>query len=755
VSTNLQVRPARRAPLYEREAQDPSGRPALHRWGVYVARHRRLVLGVWTLLILGCSALLPSLQSVLSAPDYGVEGSQSWRVERLLAHYFPGIGSEQDAVVFYSRKGLASEPAYRATVTKVLGAVRGGAGVVRVVGPYGRGVRGAISADGHAAIATVGLSGGARERFKHAADLQSAVGQAARGDVHAWLTGGSPVAKALTLVETPDTSRAEMIGIPVALVILLLALGTLVAALVPLALAGAGLLLTFGVIALLGRVLTFDAFLLSVVTMIGLGIGIDYALFVVSRFREELARLPPTPRRERRRVAEAVGAALATSGRTILYSGVIVGLSLTSPLVIDAPLFREFAVGALTVVLCTLAAALTLLPAVLATIGARIERGALSARLQPADTRPQAVEGQGGWARWALAIMRHPVPAVAGVGALLLLAMTPLLGLRYGIDQNLSALSATPSGRGALVLARSFSPGALEPIEVLVTSPQGRLGRRDLAAVATLARELRRDSRVSGLTVRRSASGALITIATSVSVDSSSADALVQRIRSKLAVAARARGGPSVLVGGSPAESVDISAETSAKLPLVLAITLGLSLLFLLIVFRSVVLPIKAVAMNLLATGATLGLVVLVFQDGSGEHLLGFSSPGFVQTYLPLSVFVLLFGLSMDYEVFLIRRMQEVWLRTGENRLAVASGLEHTARPISAAAAIMVAVFGSFLTADVLELKEIGFALATAIAIDATLVRLILVPALMRLFGAWNWWTPAWLGSLLPRLELD
>jgi RND superfamily putative drug exporter len=216
----------------------------------------------------------------------------------------------------------------------------------------------------------------------------------------------------------------------------------------------------------------------------------------------------------------------------------------------------------------------------------------------------------------------------------------------------------------------------------------------------------------------------------------------VRHIRSTLIQPIRANGGPDVAVGGATAKIVDLSNETTAKVPLVLGLILTLSLLFLMAVFRSLVLPIKAIIMNLLATGATVGIVILIFQDGHGEQLLGFTSVGFIQVYLPLSIFALLFGLSMDYEVFLIRRMRETWLATHDNELAVATGVEHTARPISAAAAIMVAVFGSFATANVLELKQFGLGLALAIAIDATLIRLMLVPALMRLMGTRNWWLP-------------
>jgi putative drug exporter of the RND superfamily len=726
-----------------------------------MARHRRVVLLVWAIALVVCAVMYPSLKEVLSAPDYAVEGSQSTQVEQLLEHSFRGAGSEQDALVFYSHRYRATNPAYRAVVGRVVRAARSQAGVAAVLGPYGgHGVPAAISADRHAAVARLALGGDARKRFADAGEVQKVVARASGGGVQAWLTGFSPSAKDIAQVETADAERAEAIGLPVALGILLLALGALSAAMVPLLLADAGLLLTFGVIGLLARVFVFDTFLLTIVTMIGLGIGIDYSLFIVSRFREELARLPESPRRERRRIAEAVGASIATSGRTIMYSGVIVGLSLTSLLVVRAPIFREFAVGIIATVICVLAAALTLLPAGLAQLGGRINAGSLPARLQPSELRQGAMEGDSGWARWALAMMRRPIVVVAVVSILLIVSMAPVFGMRYGIDLAFSSLSGTPSGEGDRVLARSFNAGAVGPIDVVVLGGGARgASRKDGAATRrgarALARRLRHDPRVAGLTLTPYAAGVLITATSSVPIDSPAAYTLVRHIRSDLAPVVHANGGPRVLVGGWTAQAVDASAETSRKFPVVLAITLAMALIFLLVVFRSVVLPVKAILMNLLATGATLGLVVLVFQEGHGERVLGFTSPGFIQTYLPMCMFVLLFGLSMDYEVFLIRRMQESWRKTGNNRLAVASGVEHTARPISAAAAIMVAVFGSFLTANILELKQFGFALAGAIAIDATLIRLMLVPALMCLLGKRNWWLPASLARVLPRLEID
>jgi putative drug exporter of the RND superfamily len=731
-----------------------------HRWGRTIARRRWVVLGAWALVLIVCAASYPALEHSLGAPDYGVDGAESARAAQLLEQRFAGHGAEQDVLVFYSPTRRADEAVYRAVVAHTLAVAHRQDYVRGLASPYtqGAGER-QISTDGHAAIALVGIAGNPRELVQRAEDLQHAVDPLARADVRVWLTGYSPVAKDITTVENEDVERAETIGVPIALVILLLALGAVVAAVIPLALAGSGLLLAYGVLALMAHVLTFDSFLTTIVTMIGVGIGIDYALFIVSRFREELAsrmRARPgaqgaraTPSREL--VEEAIGAAIATSGRTILFSGAIVALALSTLVVIPTPTYREFALGASLVVVCTVIAALTLLPALLASLGPRVNRGALPARWQPRDASAQAADGRGVWARWALAVMRRPVLAASVIVAGLLLAAVPIMGLRTGVDFGIRSLGGTPSGKGEQVLARSFGAGTLAPIEIVISRPialgnlaGSGLDRADQARVARLARELapstRNDIAWVALTPGREAM--LLTVAPRTPIDSYASEQLVHRIRTTLVPGALSGAGPQVDVGGASAKIVDLSNVTTAKAPLVLGLILALSLLLLIAVFRSVVLPIKAVAMNLLATGATVGVVILIFQYGHGEGLLGFQSTGFIQVYLPLSIFALLFGLSMDYEVFLIRRMRETWLQTQDNELAVATGVEHTARPISAAAAIMVAVFGSFATANVLELKQFGIGLALAIAIDATLIRLILVPALMRLFGDWNWWLP-------------
>jgi RND superfamily putative drug exporter len=353
-------------------------------------------------------------------------------------------------------------------------------------------------------------------------------------------------------------------------------------------------------------------------------------------------------------------------------------------------------------------------------------------------------------------MMRRPIPAAIVAAGILILAAIPVTGLRYGINLGVLSVSSTPSGKGESVLARSFSPGAVAPIQIVIAGgAKGDHNRSAVAGAATLTHELEADRHVTGVAERRSGYGVLLTVVSSARIDSPTTVALVRHIRTALARPIQADGGPTVLVGGATAITVDFSAQMRSSLPLVVGLILGMSLLFLLVAFRSIVLPLKAVLMNLLVTCAALGLVVLIFQQGHGEHLLGFTSTGFIQAYVPLGMFALLFGLSMDYEIFLIRRVREEWRRTHDNRLAVATGIEHTARPISAAAAIMVVVFASFLSANLLELKQIGFALAVAIALDASLVRLILVPATMRLLGSRNWWLPAPLERVLPEVELD
>jgi putative drug exporter of the RND superfamily len=723
-----------------------------YRLGVLVVHRRRAILAGCAVVLVFCGAFDQSLQGALGPPSYAVEGSQSQQVEHLLERRFPVIGSEDDAIVFYSPHHIAAQSAFRGVIAAAIGVARRERGVRGVLGPYDSNAVGQISSDEHAAVAVVALDGNIRQRYDRARNIQQAVRGMASHGVHVWLTGYSPLAVDLATLSRTDVERAELLGLPVAFVVLLVALGALVAAVVPLLMALAGLVLTYSLLVGLAAVVHLDTFVVSIVTMVGIGLGIDYALFVISRFREELARADRPPDDEGDVVSHALATTLATTGRTVVLSGAVVGISLASLFVVKGPFFREIAVGAVAVVLCMLLMALLLLPALLAELGPKVNRGRLTERLQPANTRSVSHGGSSG--RWARAMMRRPVLAAGVAVAVLGGAAVPLLGVHYGLNIGVFSLSSSPSGQGESVLARYFSPGAVAPIQVVVANHgSGTLSKPALAGAQKMVQTLEGDRQVSGVALRKDNGGLLLTVVPAVPIDTPAANHVVAYIRDDLAPPLRAQQHVMVLVGGATAFNVDLEAEVHSKLPVVIAMILGLSLLCLLVVFRSLAIPLKAVLMNLVSTAATLGLVVWVFQDGHAEHLLGFTSPGFIQSYMPLLVFALLFGLSMDYEVFLVRRMQEEWRRTRDNRSAVISGVEHTARPIVAAASIMVVVFGSFVTVDLLEIKQIGFALAVAVAIDATLVRLVLVPAVMCMLGVWNWWLPATLERILPTAD--
>ncbi|PEH76367.1 hypothetical protein CRM89_10535 [Nocardia sp. FDAARGOS_372] len=700
-----------------------------------MARRRRAVLAIWALLLAVCAVAYPLLENRLGAMDFGVEGSESTGVDRLVAQHFPQFGAEQAVIVLRSFALTADDSDFRAAVTHTVTAAKEVPGVVDVIGPYDGPPGSQISADGHVAIALVGIGGDMAERARVARDLQGAIATTGDDSVEVGLTGYSAVQNAATELQNADLARAEAIGIPVALILLVLALGALAAAAVPIGVAIAGLLTTVGVLFGLTTVTVFDSLTVAMATMVGLGVGIDYAMFIVSRFREELAH-PVVA--DHAAIAAAVGRSLATAGKTILVSGLVVMISLCALIIIQAPIFRGIAIGVATAVISMLIVAVTLLPALLAVLGPAVNRGALPARWRPADSvtdLPGASPGR--WARWAYLVMRRPVLFGTAAVAVLVVAAFPVFGIRYGLDMGTSALDDTPTGRATTALTTNFPAGALSPVEIIATGPGDTPLSGDAPErVNRFLTEIAGDERIATVLPTQLNDGRVLAMAIpSVAFDSMEATNLIRDLRTAAADAA----GVEVRIGGSTAEFVDLSDEMTTKLPLVVALVLTASLIFLIAAFRSIALPVKAIAMNLLATGAALGITVAVFQWGLGENLLDFTSPGFVQVYLPTVVFALLFGLSMDYEVFLIRRMREYWDATGNNQHAVAAGLTHTARPITAAAAIMIAIF---LTADILELKQLGLALAVAVLLDAVLIRLVLVPALMRLLGDWNWWLP-------------
>ncbi len=479
--------------------------------------------------------------------------------------------------------------------------------------------------------------------------------------------------------------------------------------------------------------------------------------------------------------------AVATAGKTVLFSGATVLLSLAGLLLVNAQVSRELALGAMTAVGVMVACALTLLPAALAVLGTWVNR--LSLPGLRAARRPGAAGGF--WATWALTIMRHPgIWAIAATLVLLAVA-APVGRLNLGLSTSTNELSDRSAVKGRAVLARDFNEGRVSPIRVVIASPDGPLDDWDLDVVARLSAAVRADGAVAdvysvtevldrfagnhraatltaaaGLPRAVEALGPLVNFGrgrdvTVVNVvpyappDSDPATDLVRRIRNTITPSIAGDTEVEVLVGGLGAQVVDISDESVRKLPLVGAVVVALSFVLLAVVFRSLILPLKAIAMNVLSIGAAYGLLVVVFQRDAGDGILHFTPTETTQVYLPLLTFAVLFGLSMDYEVFLLGRIKEEWERTGVNEVAVAQGLQQSARVITSAAAIMVAVFAAFTFTQLPEVQQLGFSLAAAVLIDATLVRIVLVPATMQLMGRWNWWFPAWLDRIVPRIDLD
>ncbi|WEB39179.1 MMPL family transporter [Streptomyces yunnanensis] len=748
-------------------------------WVVRLARvmaaRPGVVVGCWLLAMMVALSQIPSFTQHETARTARVNGSESAHVEQLLSTTFPKLGPEVGVIVFHSSTLTVNDPLFRTLIAGVSLGLQRDPDVQRTVSPFS--VTGRVSADKHTALAGVFFRGTKDALQRDAPRLQDVVQRLAaflqRGQdrrVEADLVSYSGVFSEIITQEKAGTQRAELIGVPVALLLLLVAMGTAVAACVPILMAGAGVLVAFGVVGALSSFTRFDSTLETIIPMMGLALGIDYSLFVVSRFRVELAqrrigREPPSTQV----VQEAIAAAMRHAGTTIVLSGIVFVLGMSGLLFIDAPTIRQIGVGAMIAAACTLLAGLTLLPALLALFGQRLEKGRI-----PWHTRAGGALAETGspwFAAFARRVMRRPVlVTVLAAGALCLLAL-PTLHLRLGVDLGVPAIKGTTVGKGQRLVERGFTPGQSMPVNLVYTTAHGPLSQRDLDAVTRLSARLAHDPAVYSVdsvstltqpgtpperptpaTLRITAKRLLVsadsrsTVLSVVPVaasDSAEAMKLVMRLRGQVIPEALADvPGARVLVGGMTAEHLDLSNETTGKLWFIISFILILSFFFLIAVFRSIPVPVKAFLTNMLGALAAYGLTVWVFQFGHLEGPLGFTSTGTIQAFLPLLTFAFLFAVSMDYELFLVRRIQEAWRRTGDNSAAVVEGVAQTAVPITAAAAVMTAVFGSFVLVDVAEIKQIGFALAVAVVLDVTLVRMLLVPAVMRLAGRANWWFP-------------
>jgi RND superfamily putative drug exporter len=702
----------------------------LHRWALFSGRHRRGVIVGWLITVVVLGLFVPRFLDVVQSVSYDIPGSESAQTRDAFGRHAGFV--ERDLLVV-SGGGPVDSGALGSALASVGKEVAAQDGVEGVVG-LSSAVPGAagVAPDGTTAYATVLLGTEVEDRQKLTEHLQEVIDEAQPAGFTADLTGTSPVLADMIHVEERDLLKGEALGIPVALIILFFACGSLVAAFLPVAMATAGLIACIGLLGVTSYLTDWGAFIESIVAMLGLGLGIDYTLLMIRRFREERGRPDTTPE-------AAMAHTVQTAGRTVAFSGATVMVCLPSFFLLGEPLFAQMAVAGMLVVALMVMIALTLVPAVLLALGDRIDK-------VPAPRRHRRADGPGPWAAWAHRVMRRPWAFLLIALVLLGAAASPSVSAKLGVDYGVRALQNEPSGRALGQLEQHFPQATLAPLDVAITG--GTEPERQAAAAAAL-KILGADPRIDGANTLPSTGPASLLVAQpTVAVDSPDAEDMVGDLRTQLA---RVSTSVDVRVGGTAAEASDYSQRMSDSAPKVIALTLALSFLLLMWVFRSLVIPLKALIANLLSVGAAYGLLVLVFQNGHGEQLLDFTSPGYLQSWMPLTLFVFIFGLSMDYEVFLVSRMREEWLRTGDNTEAIAHGLERTGGVVTSAAAIMVAVFAAFMvTATVPEIKQFGFGLGAAVLIDATIVRAILVPSVMRLAGRWNWWLPRPLDRLLP-----
>jgi RND superfamily putative drug exporter len=525
----------------------------------------------------------------------------------------------------------------------------------------------------------------------------------------------------------------------VALLVMVLAFGTIIAALVPLVLGVAAIGLAIGSVALIGRGFELSFFVTNVITVIGLAVGIDYSLFIIGRYREELARGHTR--------LDAMGIAADTSGRAVFFSGMTVLLALAGMLVVRNNIFVSIGIGAMVVVVYAILASLTLLPAVLGMLGGAVNR------LQ-VPFLGKSGYGRKFWTAMTHRVQKHPVISVIVTAGLLVAAALPLTTIELGSNGNETLPKETATYQGIKALERDFSAGRSDPIQVVVEgsigSPQVQNGiRRFREAVSA-----RPNLQIIDMIPDDSGRTALIDVASATVGTTTEAQQAITDLREQIVPQTFQGSGATVLVGGNVASYIDTQAEMNSKVVVVFGFVLGLSFILLLLIFRSIAIPTKAILMNLLSVGAAYGLIVLVFQEGFLAEQLGFIQTPQVEFWLPLFLFCILFGLSMDYHVFLLSRIKEEYNRTGNNKEAVAHGVQSTAGMITSAAVIMVAVFVGFSRAQLVSFQQMGFGLAVAVFLDATVIRSVLVPASMQLLGRYNWWFPSWL-EWLPRLNVE
>jgi len=756
--------------------------------GRFVYRRRRVIVLAWAVAFVAGLVATSHLPGELKGGGFTNPATPSQQAQKAMQERL-GFGPAQLTIVFASPSLDARGPAFQARVKAALAGLDRGA-FPRLLGVQtaaSTGDAGLISKDGHATFAVLSFDASAEQVQRMIPAVRA--GLAPTG-LTTYLTGDPAVYADIAQISAEDLRTAEMYALPIAIIVLVLIFGTLVAAALPVIGGGMAVTVTLGLFWVLAQLLDISVFAMNVATLLGLAVGIDYSLFMVGRFREELGA--------GRTVADAVEATVEYAGRSIFFSGLTVVVGLLGLVAIPFMSMQSVGLGGALVVILSVLAALTLLPALLGMLGPRVNRLRVIGRA-----------GKQGafWGRWSDAVMRHPVPVLIGTLIVVLLFAWPVLHIEREIAGATALPRRSESRQGYDILQSRFDVSALSPIYVLATWAGGtgalepanlrrlyEYGERlrampgvervtsvvnlpGIEAPAAAGRFWRAVQRPAGsgqpsagaglpgllqgllgaqqreaalrLRALTTAPGAALFLVVPKDAPSSvEAQDLARRIYHE-----PPSEGMTVLVGGTSMSVYDFVHALNQRFPWVVLFVVCVTALVLLLLLRSVVLPVKAVVMNVLSLLAGYGAVVWIFQDGHLEWLFDFRSSGAIEAELPVILFCTVFGVSMDYEVFLLSRMREAWDETGDNLQAVRFGLARTGRIVTSAALIVVVVGGSFAFTSLLVTKAIGVGLAVAVAVDASVIRVLMVPAFMRLVGRWNWWIPGWLDRLLPRIE--
>jgi putative drug exporter of the RND superfamily len=688
-------------------------------------RRRGRVLLAWIALTAAVVAVAPRLAGEFSS-EFATEGSESQAAASLIAERFPGTSGDTIEVVWQAEAG-ARDPAVLARVERFLGQAERLEGVVAAQPAR-------VSRDGTIALVRLELDRRALEVPEETGTRLIELAEAASGQGLAIELGGPPIRN------VQEGGSPEVVGLVAAAIILLIAFGSVVAVGLPIAIALFGLGLSVLLIGVVAALIDVPGFATAIAGVVGIGVGIDYALLILTRFRSALAS-GGDPR-------AAVVEAVTTAGRSVLVAGSTVVISFLGLFLLGVSFLYGVAVSVSLAVLIVMAAGVTLLPALLGFAGHRVNRLHV-----PGLGRLVAGSGETLAGRWSHLVQRRALPA-ATLGAVVLIALAaPALGLRFGFPDEGNDQAGTTTRAAYELVSRGFGPGANGPLLLAVDMPAAG-AEQELAALADRVRSQPGVAFVSEPRVNEAGDAAVLTVVPTSSPQDAATTELLHRLRDDVLPAVET-GGVEVHVGGLTASVVDQSDLVGSRLPLLIAAVVGLSFLFLLVAFRSPLIALKAGVMNLLAVGAAYGVLALAAEGGWFGELLGIDTDTPVPPFMPVMMFAILFGLSMDYEVFLLSRMREEYLEHGQTGRAVADGLAKTARVITAAAAIMVAVFLALAVSDDIFLKLLGVGMATAIFVDATVVRMLLVPALMQLFGRANWWMPRWLDRRLPRFDVE